>query len=48
MIKATYVEVGVAGDCNVVGASSLLLVVLLRMVGGAVSGRMGIVVRGIK
>ena len=36
LLRATSVEVGVAGDCDVVGASSLLLVVLLGMVGGAV------------
>ena len=48
MLRATSAEVGVAGDCDVVGASSLLLVVLLGMVDGAVGGGMGIVERGIK
>ena len=50
VLRATLVEVGVIGDCEVVGALSLLLLLLLLlgMVGGAVGGGMGIVERGIK
>ena len=48
MLRATLIEVVVAGDCNVVGASSLLLLLLLGMVGGTVGGGMGVVERGIK
>ena len=48
MLRATSVEVGVVGDCDVVGASPLLLVVLLGMVGGGVGGGMEVVERGIK
>ena len=48
MLRATSVEVGAAGDCDVVGESSLLLLLLLGMVGGAVGGGMGVVERGIK
>ena len=48
MFRATSVEVGVAGDCDVVGASSLLLLLLLGMDGGAVGGTMGVVECGIK
>ena len=36
MFRDTSVEVGVLGDCDVVSASSLLLVVLSGMVCGAV------------
>ena len=48
LLRATSVEVGVVGDCDVVGASSLLLVVMLGMVGGAVGGGMGVVGRVFK
>ena len=37
MFRATSVEGGVAGDCDVFGVSSLLVVVLLGKVDGAVS-----------
>ena len=36
IFRATSIEVSVASDCNVVGALSLLLVVLLGIVGGAI------------
>ena len=48
VLRATSVEVVGAGNCNVVGASSLLLLLLLGMDDGAVGGTMGVVERGIK
>ena len=48
MLRATSDEVVGASDCNVVGASSLLLLLLLGMDGGAVGGTMGVVEHRIK
>ena len=48
MLRATSVEVAVAGDCDVIGVSSLLLLLMFGMVGGAVGGGMRVVEHGIK
>ena len=47
LLRATSIEVVVAGDC-VIGASSLLVLLLLVIVVGAVGGMIGVVERGSK
>ena len=47
LLRATSVEVVGAGDCNI-GASSLLVLLLLEIVVGAVGGIVGVVERGSK
>ena len=48
MPRASSFEGFVAGDCNVVGVSFLLLLLLVGMDGGAVYGTMEVAERGIK